>query len=152
MMKYRLLFKNILNYSWNAFSLIILWWIPIVYIFGNHGDLMYRMGYYSLMLYDLGVILLPLPLFVLAYFANQRAKSIYTKAFIIYIFWTIIAFVTFFILSAAVGGVSMAAVENPNKWQERYFDYFVGALKGLLYFQPVVLLLAALATRRVRKM
>lgn len=129
---------------------LILWWIPTLLFFGWGGIITLTIGEFKLALYEIGIVLFPIPLLFLAYFADRISKTVFVRGFIIYGFWFIVVFITCFVFLAALGGVSMAAVDNPNGWPERYAFYIDYSLKGILFAQPILFILTTIGLYRIK--
>ena len=150
-MKFLISGNSFIEYSWNAFGALILWWVPVVLFFGWGGLIMFMMGEFTLGFYEIGIVLFPIPLMFLAYLADRVVKSTFLRWLIIYCFWFIIAFIICFVFISALGGMSMAAVENPNLWPQRLNSYKSASLKGTLFAQPLILAVSFFGLYRLRK-
>jgi len=141
--------KIFFEYAWDGFTALILWWIPIILFFGWGGLLSLMFGDYSLAFYELSIVLFPIPLLLLCYFADRYSKNIFVRGFIIYGFWCIVAFVTCYVFTAVLGGFSVEG--SPLSFSQRNSNYLVWALQDLVWLQPIIIILTVIGTYRIRK-
>ncbi len=150
-MKRVTLIKKFAKYSFNAFIPLAILWIPVIFFFGLGGLLNLVTGEIDLALASLAITFLPVPLMFVAYLADQVSKSNFVRGFIIYGFWFVVTFTFFWAFLTTLGGVSMAAVDNPDGWAERNLENITDSLNYVLFAQPIIIILAIIGVYRLKK-
>lgn len=137
--------KGFLEHVWYGYTALIIWWVPILLLFGFGGFLSLTMGELFLAAYELSIVLLPVPFLWVAYVLHYRMQHIVARFFIVYIFWCIVFFATCFVFSTALGGITISDGSN-LMYHERLIQYARAAFLGVFYLQPLIFGLAALGT------
>ena len=142
-MKY--LRKQFFEYLRNAFEPMFILWIPIVLFFGFGGLLSFISRDFLLGFYEIGIVLFPIPLLLIAFFADRVSKSIWVRGLIIYFVWFIVSLIIYFVFLSMIGGISMAVAEGvAGSFWQRMADYFTGSMRGVLFTKPIVIFFIAI--------
>jgi hypothetical protein len=99
----------------------------------------------------LGLAVLPLGLTYLCYRLCMRTQSWKIRFALIWLSWQILSFVVFYVLSAAMAGVSMAVVDGGLKGWELETQVLAFAAFLLLSAQIIILPLTGLTTWHMKK-
>lgn len=141
------------KYGWAAFNLLIIIWAPIVLVFGWGGLILMMIakdGAFLLGLRGIGLVAFPLPLMYLAYLAQKKTKTRLPQWFILYCFWFLIFFIGSHFLLAALGGLSMATVDNATdqmSWNIREVEMVT---RWMVLAQPLIIALVYVGQKRLK--
>jgi hypothetical protein len=141
--------KRAYDYSLRAYLPLFFLWVPVLLIFGLGGAIMLMIGEFKMALYEMSIVLFPIPLLFVAYYADRATNSIVVKGLIIYCFWAVVMVVLSFCFLSALGGVSMASVDNPGLVS--FATIYPLAVQNALYAQPIILLFTVIGIHRIRK-
>ncbi|MFH1169943.1 MAG: hypothetical protein V1704_00005 [Candidatus Vogelbacteria bacterium] len=149
-MKY--LGRQFIEYSQNAFGAVFILWVPIVFFFGLGGLLMFITGDFLLGFYEIGIVLFPIPLLFIAFLVDRVLKNIWVRGLIIYFVLFIIFLIIYFVFLSMIGGISMAVAEGvAGSFWQRMADYFISSMRGILFTQPIFIILTAIGMHQLKK-
>jgi hypothetical protein len=149
--------KGFFSFSLEVFWPLLILWIPIIFIFGFGSFTMLLVsigsgdqGDVSLAIYEICMVLFPIPLLFIAYLISRSSKIAWVKVLAIYFCWCFIFLIPFFSVSASFGGMVDGYVKN-HSFLERHLGYLYGALIGTLFFQPIILVLTWFGFYKIKK-